>query len=185
MLQTYRLSIREISIEYLNEIHTLLSFHETDRYNAFGIPDTIQATELIVTEWITEQTADVRKSYIFSVELLDANQFIGLIALIPGKPKYRIGEVWFKTHKDHWGKGYTTEALHVILRFAFEDLKLHRIEAGCAVENIASAKVLEKAGFMKEGLKRKLLPKEEQWLDCYSYAILEYDFFTKFFPDPA
>ena len=177
MIQTNRLSIHEISIEDLNDIHILLSLPESDRYNAFGIPDTIQATKAIVTEWVREQTADVRKSHIFSVKLLPTNQFIGLIALIPGKPNYKNGEVWYKTHVDHWGKGYTKEALNAILQFAFEDLKLHRIEAGCAVENIASAKVLESAGMTREGLTRKLLPKEGQWLDCYSYAILETDFF--------
>lgn len=176
MFQTNRLSIREIAIEDLNEIHILLSLPESDRYNAFGIPATIEATAVIVTEWVREQTADVRKSYIFSVILLSTNQFIGLIALIPGKPNYRNGEVWYKTHVGYWGKGYTREALQAVLHFAFEDLKLHRVEAGCAVENIASAKVLENVGMTREGLKRKLLPKEGQWLDCYFYAILENEF---------
>lgn len=175
-MQTNRLIIREISIEDLNDIHLLLSLPETDRYNAFGIPDTIQVTEVIVNEWITEQSSVPRKSYIYSIGHLKTKQFIGLIALLPGKPKYRIGEIWFKTHVNHWGKGYTPEALLAVLQFAFADLKLHRIEAGCAVENIASAKVLEKAGMTKEGLKRKLLPKEDQWLDCYFYAILENEF---------
>ncbi len=176
MIQTNRLSIREISIEDLNDIHILLSLPESDRYNAFGIPDTIHDTEVIVDGWITEQSAHPRKSYIYSIAILDSNQFIGVIALIPGKPKYKIAEVWFKIHVDYWGRGYMTEALYAVLLFAFDDLKLHRIEAGCAVENIASAKVLEKAGMTREGLKRKLLPKGSQWLDCYSYAILENEF---------
>lgn len=181
-MQTNRLNIREISIEDLQEIHTLLSLPETDRYNAFGIPDTIQDTEAILAGWITEQSSHPRKSYIYSIAILDSNQFIGVIALIPGKSKYKIAEVWFKIHVDFWGRGYMTEAFQAVLLFAFYDLKLHRIEAGCAVENIASARVLEKAGMVKEGLKRKLLPKEDQWLDCYSYAILENDYFTKFSP---
>ena len=179
MIRTNRLSIREISIKDLNDIYTLLSLPETDRYNAFGFPDTIQDTEAIVAGWITEQSSHPRKSYIYSIAILDTNQFIGVIALIPGKPKYKIAEVWFKIHVNYWGRGYMTEAFHTVLLFAFNDLKLHRIEAGCAVDNIASARVLEKAGMTREGLKRKLLPKEGQWLDCYSYAILENDFFEK------
>lgn len=60
--------------------------------------------------------------------------------------------------------------------FGFNDLKLHRIEAGCAVENIASSKVLEKVGMTKEGMKRKKLPIRGEWKDNYLYAILEEDF---------
>ncbi len=49
----------------------------------------------------------------------------------------------------------------IVLDFCFNDLKLHRIEAGCAVENIASYKVMEKVGMQKEGRCRKVLPLEE------------------------
>ncbi len=73
-------------------------------------------------------------------------------------------------HLDHWRKGYTTEALTKLLDFGFNELKLHRIEAGCAIENIASNKVLEKVGMTKEGIKRKILPirgMEGQLFLCY------------------
>ena len=57
----------------------------------------------------------------------------------------------------------------------FEDLKLHRVQAGAATENIGSHKVMEKAGMMREGLKRKVLPIRGDWYDNYMYAILEDD----------
>ena len=63
-----------------------------------------------------------------------------------------------------------------LLDFGFNDLKLHRIEAGCAVENIASIKTLEKAGFTKEGMKRKKLPIRGEWKDNFFYGILEEDY---------
>ena len=112
----------------------------------------------------------------------DTNTFAGLIALVKGKANYRIAEVWFKTLPTFWNQGYTTEALGELLRFGFTDLNLHRIEAGCAVENIASIKVLEKAGMIREGLKRKLLPIRGQWFDGYLYAQLEDDFFNQGHP---
>jgi ribosomal-protein-alanine N-acetyltransferase len=96
-----------------------------------------------------------------------------------GKVNYRTTEVWFKIHKDFWRKGYTTEALTKLLDFGFNDLKLHRIESGCAVENIASSKVLEKAGMKREGMKRKKLPIRGEWKDNYFYGILEEDFNKK------
>ena len=109
-------------------------------------------------------------------------EFIGLIALVSGKPNYRIAEVWFKILPRFWNKGYTTEALVELLRFGFMNLGLHRIEAGCAVENIASATVLEKAGMVREGTKRKLIPKDGAWMDAYMYALLEEDFIKRNLP---
>ena len=92
-----------------------------------------------------------------------------------GNVKFQNGEVWFKLHPDFWGKGYGTEALKLILDFAFGDLNLHRVEAGCAVDNVGSARVLEKAGMIKEGRKRKVLPLKTGWSDNFEYAILDTD----------
>lgn len=176
MLKTNRLKIRELTFADLDNVHKLHSLPETDEFNTLGIPETIQTTEKILEEWLTLQKQEPRKSYILGIEKNDNNGFVGLIAINLGKVNYRTAEVWFKTHKDFWRKGYTTEALTKLLEFGFYDLKLHRIEAGCAVENIASSKVLEKVGMTREGMKRKKLPIRGEWRDNYFYGILEEDF---------
>ena len=51
-----------------------------------------------------------------------------------------------------------------------------RIEAGCAIDNIGSIKVLEKTGFIKEGTGRQVLPLLSGWSDNYEFAILEIDY---------
>jgi len=89
---------------------------------------------------------------------------------------YKNAEIWFKLHSKYWNKGFATEAVNRVLHFSFIDLKLHRIEAGCAVENIASRRVLEKVGMIKEGHCRKLLPIRGQWVDNFEFAILDTDF---------
>ena len=76
----------------------------------------------------------------------------------------------------HWGQGYATEAVKAVLRFGFETLKLHRIEAGCAIANVGSIKVLEKSGMALEGRRREILPLKSGWSDNFSYAILESDY---------
>lgn len=177
-LQTNRLYFKQVSIDDINNIHELHSLPETDRYNTLGIPETIEVTEKIINEWLVEQNAQPPASYVFSLSLVDTNQFIGLIGLKIGKPNYKTAEVWYKIHFNYWNKGYSTEALAKLLEFAFKDLELHRIEAGCAVENIASVKVLEKSGMIREGIKRKKLPIRGEWKDNYFYAILDEDFFS-------
>ena len=176
MLKSKRLHIRELTSEDIDNVHELHSLPETDEFNTLGIPENIQTTENILTEWLILQKQEPRISYIFSIDKTENNNFVGLIAINLGKTNYKTAEVWFKIHKDHWRKGYTTEALTRLLDFGFNDLKLHRIEAGCAVENIASIKTLEKAGFTREGMKRKKLPIRGEWKDNFFYGILEEDY---------
>ena len=175
-LQTQRLNIRPIELSDLDFIHHLHSLPETDEFNTLGIPEKLTETKGILENWINEQNKAAYQQYVLTIELLESEDFLGLIALKTGNPKFKTGEVWYKLHVDYWGKGYATEALLSVLTFAFRELKLHRIEAGCAVENKGSFRVLEKAGMQREGWKRKVLPLKTGWSDNFEYAILEEDF---------
>ena len=176
IFQTNRLNIRQVSTLDIDKIHQLLSLPETEEFNTLGIPETIQTTIEILKEWTLGQSLIPQVSYVFCIDHISTNHFIGLIALNVGKANYKTAEVWYKIHVDYWRKGYTTEALTKLLDFGFMDLKLHRIEAGCAVENIGSIKVLEKVGMTKEGMNRKKLPIRGEWKDNYFYSILDEDF---------
>ncbi len=175
LLTTTRLTLREVNLVDIPVIHTLLSLTETDRFNTLGIPESLEATSEIVMGWL-EDKKEVDRCYTFCMELKDNHQFIGLIALNMGKRTYKKAEVWVKIHSDHWNKGYTTEAMQTLLKFAFRELKLHRVEAGCAIGNIASKRVLEKAGMIQEGLFRANLPIRGEWVDNLKFAILDSDF---------
>ena len=179
MLETERLHIRELESMDIYNVHQLHSLPETDEFNTLGIPETIEVTEKFLSKWLFEKQQQPRNSYAFGIDLKDSKKFIGLIGMNLGKQNYRTAEVWFKVHKDFWRRGYTTEALTKLLDFGFNGLNLHRIEAGCAVENIASSKVLEKVGMTREGMKRKKLPIRGEWKDNYFYGILEDDFINK------
>ncbi|MEJ7693763.1 GNAT family protein [Daejeonella sp.] len=177
ILNTIRLIIRELTDEDIQNVHELHSMPQTDEFNTLGIPETLLVTTELVEKWVAESQQHLRNSYVFCIQRKETSEFVGLIAISLGKINFRNAEVWFKIHADHWNKGYTTEALRSILKFGFAHLKLHRIEAGCAVENIASIRVLEKSGMKSEGMKRKNLPIRGEWKDSFSYAILAEDFF--------
>lgn len=174
-LSTERLSMVELSFDDLSDIHQLHSLKETDEFNTLGIPDSIQVTKSLLNEWIEQQKAHPRVAYLFRIQLKKTNQFVGLIGLTLGKLNFRIAEVWYKTQPAYWRQGYTSEALKELIRYGFSSLKLHRIEAGCAVDNKASMKVLEKVGMVREGCKRNVLPIRGEWVDAYFYSILETD----------
>lgn len=72
----------------------------------------------------------------------------------------------------HIRRGHMSNALAAAMRFAFEDLKLHRLEAACMPHNAASIGVLEKNGFHREGLARRYLKIDGVWQDHLLYATL-------------
>ncbi|MDQ1147632.1 ribosomal-protein-alanine N-acetyltransferase [Bacillus sp. SORGH_AS 510] len=74
--------------------------------------------------------------------------------------------------KNHNGRGYTTEAAKLIVDYGFNDLHLHRIEAGVMPHNIGSIRVLEKAGFHKEGIALKNVKINGKWEDHQVLAII-------------
>jgi len=172
-IATKRLDLIELTLADLKDVHALHSLNEVDEFNTLGIPSSINQTEKLLNSWI--DTINTNTLFVFKVVNKQNGAFIGLFGIKMGKPNYRSAEVWYKLHPSFWNKGFATEALNAVLDFCFNDLKLHRIEAGCATENIASIKVLEKAGFKREGQKRKILPIRGQWTDNYFYAILEED----------
>jgi ribosomal-protein-alanine N-acetyltransferase len=159
---------------HLDDVHLLHSFPEVDRYNTLGIPSNLEDTRVVMNGWLQRQNMWPASGHVFYIS--SGENFIGLMGINLGKPAYRIAEVWYKLHPAYWGKGFATEALSALLMFGFDTLELHRIEAGCAVENIASKRVLEKSGMKLEGIKRGILPLRGEWADNYFFSILENEF---------
>jgi ribosomal-protein-alanine N-acetyltransferase len=74
--------------------------------------------------------------------------------------------------KPHARQGYMSDALRLVLRYSFEKLGLHRIEAACLPTNEASRGLLMKAGFREEGYAKQYLFIDGAWRDHVLYAIL-------------
>lgn len=78
--------------------------------------------------------------------------------------------------RQYWGNGYTTEAVKVIIGWALKQPNIYRVWAICDVENLASARVLEKAGLQKEGILRRFANHpniSDEPRDCYCYSIVK------------
>lgn len=75
----------------------------------------------------------------------------------------------------HSNAGYMTDAVRAVLPYAFDTLALHRIEAACLPNNQASTRVLEKAGFQREGSARRYLKIDGVWRDHDLFALLHDD----------
>jgi RimJ/RimL family protein N-acetyltransferase len=75
-------------------------------------------------------------------------------------------------------KGYCTEAVNLLVDYLFLSTRAVRIEAGTSPQNTASHRVLEKAGFTKEGVKRKVVYAQGKWHDEVIYGILREEWKT-------
>ena len=73
----------------------------------------------------------------------------------------------------HAGRGLMLDALGLIIPFAFDGLRLHRLEAACIPENTRSIRLLEKAGFAREGLLQSYLKINGQWRDHLLFSRIE------------
>ncbi len=98
-------------------------------------------------------------------------EVVGGIGLVPGGDiESRTAEVGYWLGPEYWGRGIATAALERICRYGFEELGLLRIFATPIAWNPASFRVLEKAGFQREGIMRNACVKDGKVADMILYA---------------
>jgi RimJ/RimL family protein N-acetyltransferase len=174
-LTTRRLLLRELSWNDLAGIHRLHCYPEVARFNTLEIPKDQSTTQAVMRPTIENANQTTRSCYGWTIRTADRNLFVGEAGLNLSPPRHRRGEIFYKLLPEYWGHGYATEAAQALVRFGFDGLKLHRIEAGAATENHASVRVLEKISMTREGIGRQTLLTPGGWRDNYNYAILEDD----------
>ena len=83
--------------------------------------------------------------------------------------------VGYSVGMPHLRQGYATEALQLLLRYAFRKLRLHRVEASIQPHNAASRKLVRRAGFTCEGVSRRYVKIGGRWRDHERWALLAED----------
>ena len=97
---------------------------------------------------------------------------VGTGTLASLSAEHRRAEVGFALARAAWGRGYLAEALPALLAFAFGALALHRVEADVDPRNARSIRVLERAGFRREGLLRERYHLAGEVQDALLYGLL-------------
>lgn len=175
-IQTPRLTLREWSQEDVPLIYQLLSDPKVAGFNTIGIPTSVQVIQDLLQPTLNDQQQPTRKHYGWSMLLNTDKTFVGEIGLDLATARFKSAEIYYSVASAYWGKGYASEAARAVVQFVFEQLQLHRLEAGVATFNPGSIRVLEKIGMQREGLRRKILPIDGEWIDNYMYAMLDEDY---------
>ena len=100
----------------------------------------------------------------------DTGEMIGSIAARAEDSGFNLG---FVVARAHWGRGYMPEAITAVVQWAFTQPSVSRVSAACDIENHASARALEKAGFVRESVLRQFSVHPNISLaprDCYGYG---------------
>ncbi len=112
---------------------------------------------------------------VWAVELASTHEMIGTCCLFNADLTSKHAEIGFGLHRPFWGNGYMSEAARAVVDCGFDLLQLHRIEAEIDPRNTASARVLERLGFVREGLLRERRMIDGEISDGAIYGLLRTD----------
>jgi len=169
-LETERLYLRRVAKEDVNEIFALRSNKETMQY----IPRPLVKTEEDAMAHIAmmDEKIDNNEGINWAITLKNDSKLIGLIGHYRIKPEHFRAEIGYMLLPEFHGKGIIVEAIKETVKYGFEIMKLHSIEAVIDPENLASEKVLQKCGFVKEAHFKENEYYEGRFLDSVIYSIL-------------
>ncbi len=119
---------------------------------------------------------DLASSRLFGIFLRETGELVGRVALTGiARGPFQNANLGYFIAEEQQGKGFMTEAVRLCVGYAFDELGLHRVQAGVMPRNTPSQRVLEKAGFRREGLAERYLRINGVWEDHILYAITRED----------
>ena len=169
-LETERLILRRVNSNDIKEVLALRSNAETMKY---------------IPRPLLKNDEDALAHIAMIDEKIESNEGINWAITIKGDPRligvighYRIqnehyrAEIGYMILPKYNGRGIVTEAVREAVKYGFEVMKLHSIEAVIEPDNLASAKVLEKNGFIKEAHLKENEFYDGRFIDSVIYSIL-------------
>jgi ribosomal-protein-alanine N-acetyltransferase len=167
ILETERLLLRPLLLSDAPTIQALA-----------GHPDIAKTTLNIphpypdgAAEAFIQKTRENTEGYTFGMVRKSDQQLMGAIGIHP-EPRFSRAEMGYWIGVPYWNQGYTSEAARRMIEFGFRELKLNRIYAGYFSDNIASRRVMEKAGMIYEGTLREHMERMGKFHDLGYCGIL-------------
>lgn len=169
-IKTKRLVLRKFIMNDKHAVyHNMTSDAQMTKYLSWETHESLEDTAEMLTKWISGY--ENPEFYRWAIEFED--EVIGSVHLLDISNKsfrcdlgYYIGSKW-------WNIGIVTETAYEVMRFAFEELGMHKIVAWHHADNAASGHVMKKLGMILEGTLRKdTLLKNGTFSDVKTYGIL-------------
>lgn len=170
ILKTNRLILRPLCRDDIPQFLPLIGAREiaatTLRIpHPYTLEDAVKFLEYSDSVWQKQEGAR------FGIFLREDERLCGGIGLA-AHLEHNRAELGYWIGLPFWGNGYCTEAAREVLRFGFENLRLHRIDSGHFANNAASGRILRKLGMKHEGTTREHIRKWGEYLDVEIYGLL-------------
>ncbi|GHC69778.1 GNAT family N-acetyltransferase [Streptomyces cinnamoneus] len=176
-LTTERLELRPFTTADVPAVHTACQDPDIPRYTSVPSPYTTEDARVFVEERCPRDW-DEDSAYTWGVFTRDDGRLAGsmcLVRLAYLHTPERQAELGYWTAKEARGRGYTVEAAREVIRWAFEDLGVERLEWYAEAGNEASRGVALKAGFRMEGTLRSKIPYNGTRRDAWTGSLLPSD----------
>jgi len=176
-LTTERLVLRKLKVSDAEDMFEYSRLPEVTKYLTWRPHPNINYTEeylrYISTRYATGDFYD------WAVTLKENGKMIGTCGFTRFDLPNNSAEIGYVLNPEYHGKGYATEAASEVMRFGFDELGLHRIEAKHMIENKASHRVMEKLGMTEEGTFRDSYFIKREYRTVTVCAILESEYYNK------
>lgn len=171
-IETTRLKLRKFNIADSEEI--FYGFRNQPEFLYYTNKQAVTLQEQIDSLKDIDEKYKNKDYYNWLITLKQTGEIIGAINF---NVNLRNDSVMFNYAIDnrHTLKGYMTEALNAVKEFAFNQIKVNRFEGGCATENTASKRVMEKCNLQHEGILKQYIKLVDGYHDMHMFAILVKD----------
>ncbi len=176
-ITTDRLVLRNIGYQDIKDMYEYASTDLVGPTAGWSPHKTIYDTEAVITSFINSQKAG--ELGVWAITLKSNHKMIGTIELYNWVFRFSA-ELGYSVNPDYWGNGFASEAGAAVLDFAFNHLRLKRVEAGTFETNYQSMRVCEKLGFTREGvLRNSYLRYDGVVFNKVVYGITDRDYYQK------
>ena len=173
-IETDRLVLRQITKDDAEDIFKYLSDETVMKYYGLEPFKSIdEAWEEIA--WY-QSTFDENSGIRWGITLKGHGKVIGSCGFLNKVPRHFRSDIGFELSQDFWGQGIANEALEAVIKYGFEQLNLQRIQALIEPPNNSSQKLVERNGFIKEGLLRNYEFTCGEFNDLFMYSLIKQDF---------
>ena len=132
-----------------------------------------------ILAYIREEN-DKKDVIFFAIITNDTDKHIGNIKIHHINPIHKFAEISLLIgEKSYWGKGVGQEAISLVAKYGFDNLKLNKLFAKCYANNIGSIKAFKKVGFKEEGLSKKLYKYNDYYVDGVFLGLLNQQYILK------
>jgi len=172
-LRTPRLILRRLTLDDIEPMFDYARLPRTSAFCSWEYHRSIADTRAFLEFWVSGYGTDSVRDW--AVVEMDSGRMVGTGGFAQFDPATGAAEIGYVLHPDVWGRGYATELVAAVVDWGFASPDLDKVFARCLVANRASALVLEKNRFHRDGTLRAAFRKQGVAVDVHQYSLLRQD----------